>query len=527
MGGFFQRRQQVKNLQEEIRKLREDLNDLAIYLNDFLSFLPLPICDIAPSGLIVRVNKTFEDFSGYISIEIVGEHISEIFVEKSEVSDLLNISKKSGRVSGKELTLVKKNKERRIVDIYLAPRKDTQGNLTGFFVGIVDITASWRLQREMERKIYQRTKELENSRKALLNILEDTEAARVRAEEEKKKTEAVILNFVDGILVFNLKKELEIINPKAEEFLQIRRRDVLGKSMEALGKMSKLKPLMKILENDFKEVFRQEIALRKNLYLEVTTTFATYRKKRISFLVILHDITREKAIEEMKSQFVSVSAHQLRTPLSIIKWSLGMLLGGDVGEFTKEQKEFLQKTYQTNERMIKLVNDLLNVARIEEGRFVYQPKAVEFDQLVQKVFESLKDLAQKKNLKFKLVIKESKKPKVVKVDIEKITLVIKNLIENAIHYTPSGGEITVRVERQDKEVLFSVQDTGVGIPKDQQKRVFTRFFRGANVIKMETEGTGLGLFISKNIVEAHGGKIWFKSKENKGSTFFFTLPPLV
>jgi len=116
---------------------------------------------------------------------------------------------------------------------------------------------------------------------------------------------------------------------------------------------------------------------------------------------------------------------------------------------------------------------------------------------------------------------------VVKVDIEKITLVIKNLIENAIHYTPSGGEITVRVERQDKEVLFSVQDTGVGIPKDQQKRVFTRFFRGANVIKMETEGTGLGLFISKNIVEAHGGKIWFKSKENKGSTFFFTLPALV
>ncbi|MCD6271072.1 HAMP domain-containing histidine kinase, partial [bacterium] len=250
-------------------------------------------------------------------------------------------------------------------------------------------------------------------------------------------------------------------------------------------------------------------------------------KKRISFLVILHDITREKAIEEMKSQFVSVAAHQLRTPLSIIKWSLGMLLAGDVGEFTEEQKEFLQKTYQTNERMIKLVNDLLNVARIEEGRFVYQPKAVEFDQVVKQVFESLKELAQKKNLKFQLVIKKSKKPKVVKVDIEKITLVIKNLLENAIRYTPPGGEVTVRIERQDKEILFSVQDTGVGIPKDQQKRVFTRFFRGANVIKMETEGTGLGLFISKNIVEAHGGKIWFKSKENKGSTFFFTLPALV
>jgi len=259
----------------------------------------------------------------------------------------------------------------------------------------------------------------------------------------------------------------------------------------------------------------------------VTTSFATYQRKKISFFVILHDITREKAIEEMKSQFVSISAHQLRTPLSIIKWSLGMLLAGDVGSLTKEQKEFLQKTYQTNERMIRLVNDLLNVARIEEGRFVYQPKVVEFDQLVKKTFNSLKELAKKKNLTYKLVVKESKKPKVVKVDIEKITLVIKNLIENAIHYTPCKGKITVTVERKNKEVLFSVKDTGVGIPKEQQKRVFSRFFRGSNVIKMETEGTGLGLFISKNIVEAHGGKIWFKSKENKGTTFFFTLPALI
>jgi len=524
---FVRNKKHFKDLQEEIKKLRGDLNDLAAYLDDFSSFLPLPVCDVGPSGLIANVNRAFEELTGYDAIEITGEHISEIFVEKSEMSDLLSIAQRSKVVKERELTLIKKNKEKRIVDVYLAPRRDSEGHITGFFVGMIDVTTSKELQKEMERKIRERTRDLEESRKALLNILEDTEAARIKAEEEKEKTEAILLNFVDGILVFNLKKELELINPKAEEFLQVRRRDVLGKSMEALGKVSKLKPLMKVLENDFKEVFREEIALRKNLYLEVTTTFATYRKKRISFLVILHDITREKAIEEMKSQFVSVAAHQLRTPLSIIKWSLGMLLAGDVGELTEEQKEFLQKTYQTNERMIKLVNDLLNVARIEEGRFVYQPKAVEFDQVVKQVFESLKELAQKKNLKFQLVIKKSKKPKVVKVDIEKITLVIKNLLENAIRYTPPGGEVTVRIERQDKEILFSVQDTGVGIPKDQQKRVFTRFFRGANVIKMETEGTGLGLFISKNIVEAHGGKIWFKSKENKGSTFFFTLPALV
>ncbi|MCD5396470.1 MAG: ATP-binding protein [Candidatus Pacebacteria bacterium] len=525
---LFGKKTKIQNLQEQLRKLRDDLNDIATYLDDFIAFLPLPICDIGPSGLIVNVNRSFEELTGFDAIEITGEPFSEFFLEKVEINDLLNIASKGNALQERELTLIKKNKEKRLVDVSIAPRRDAQGNLTGFFVGIIDITQFKELQRKMEERIKERTKDLEKSRKALLNILEDTEAARRKAEEEKKKTEAIIMNFVDGILVFNLEKELELINPKAEEFLQVKKEKVLGKSIEALNKITKLKPLIKLLGKEFKEIFREEISPRKNFYLEVTTKFATYQKKKISFLVILHDISREKAIEEMKSQFVSISAHQLRTPLSIIKWSLGMLLAGDVGGLTKEQKEFLEKTYQTNERMIKLVNDLLNVARIEEGRFVYKPKVVEFDQLTKKIFDSLKDLAKKKNLSYELEIKKSKKPKIVKVDVEKITLVIKNLIENAINYTTKeGGRIKVTVERKNNEVLFSVKDTGVGIPKDQQERIFSRFFRGANVVKMETEGTGLGLFISKNIVEAHGGKIWFKSKENKGTTFFFTLPTIV
>jgi PAS domain S-box-containing protein len=526
---FFgsKREENIKKLREELQKTREDLNDLATYLDDFFAFLPLAVCDVGPTGMLINVNRAFETLTGYNAIEITGKHISEIFVEKIEVEDLLNLSQREGRIESKELVLIKKNKERIVTNVYFAPRKDKEKNLTGYFVGIIDITPLKELQQEMERKIKERTKDLEDSRKALLNILEDTEAARVKAEEERKKTETIFLNFVDGVLVFDLEKKLELINPKAEEFLEVKKEVVLGKSMEELAKIPKMEPLMKVLGKELKEIFRQELLLRKDLYLEVTTTFATYQKKKISFLVTLHDVTREKAIEEMKSQFVSISAHQLRTPLSIIKWSLGMMLAGDVGKLTKEQREFLKKTYQTNERMIRLVNDLLNVARIEEGRFVYQPKAVEFDELVERVFNSLKDLAQKKNLTYKLMVKKSKKPKVVKVDIEKITLAIKNLIENAINYTNPGGKVIVKVERKNKDLVLAVKDTGVGIPKDQQKRVFTRFFRGANVIKMETEGTGLGLFITKNIIEAHGGKIWFKSQENKGTTFFFTLPALI
>ena len=190
----------------------------------------------------------------------------------------------------------------------------------------------------------------------------------------------------------------------------------------------------------------------------------------------------------------------------------------------KEEKDLILKAYQTNERMINLVNDLLNVARIEEGRFVYEPKIVEFSEIVESIYNSLKDYARQKKIEFRLEISEGKK--IVKVDVEKISLAVKNLIENAIKYTPEKGRVEIFIKERKKkhELVFSVKDTGVGIPKDQQSRIFDKFFRGANVVRMQTEGTGLGLFITKNIIEAHGGKIWFKSQENKGTIFYFTLP---
>jgi PAS domain S-box-containing protein len=381
--------------------------------------------------------------------------------------------------------------------------------------------------KERTQALEEKTRELEESRKALLNILEDTEEARRRAEEERNKTQTIINTFVDGLLVFDAKNKLILINPKAEEFLEIKESEILGKSTEELKKNPQIKSLIEIIGEKIKDVFREELPISEDLILEVTTSSVLAGKRKIATLVILHDITREKRIEKMKSEFVSVAAHQLRTPLSIIKWSLSLLLEADSGEISPDQKDLINKAYLTNERMVKLVNDLLNVARIEEGRFVYQPKIVEFDELIKQIFDSLKELAQRKGLSFELKIEKSKKPKVVKVDVEKMALAIKNLIENAITYTDPGGKVLVKLKRKNGQVEFSVKDTGVGIPKSQQERVFSKFFRGSNVVRMETEGTGLGLFITKNIIEAHDGKIWFRSKEGEGTTFFFTLPTIV
>ncbi|MCX6764602.1 MAG: ATP-binding protein [Candidatus Nealsonbacteria bacterium] len=360
---------------------------------------------------------------------------------------------------------------------------------------------------------------------ALLNILEDVEDARIRAVEEKNKTLAIITNFSDGLLAFDEQQDLILINPSAEDFFEVKAPEVIGKSLLRLAEFPRLKGLIDFFIPEAKEIFRKELKVKEILILEVSIIHIKRGKEIFGNLVILHDITREKEIERIKSEFVSLTAHQLRTPLSAIKWTLKMILDGDLGKISKDQKEYLQKTYVSNERMIHLINDLLNVSRIEEGKYLYRPAFVQLDDLTQSVINSYKSELERR--KIKLVFEKSEKllPK-VKIDVEKINLVITNFLDNAVKYTPSKGEVKICLNfiSKNKEIEFSIKDSGIGIPDRDKKRLFTKFFRSENAVRMETDGSGLGLFITKNIIEAHGGRAWFESEVGKGSTFYFTLP---
>lgn len=258
----------------------------------------------------------------------------------------------------------------------------------------------------------------------------------------------------------------------------------------------------------------------------------TQREKeldRIAKLLVRRDLAlteaneRLVAMDKAKSEFISIAAHQLRTPLSGVKWTLKMMIDEDIGKLTEEQKTFLQRGYQTNERMIHLVNDLLNVARIEEGRLVYGQEEFQMQDLIIETLEVFQGNIREKQLNLEFKKPKEKLPK-IKADLEKIRLVLQNLIDNAIRYTPLGGKIQIRFEQKNNKLKVSITDNGAGIPKEQQSRLFSKFFRGSNVIKMDTEGTGLGLYITKNIIEAHNGQIGFESEENQGSCFWFTLP---
>ena len=380
-----------------------------------------------------------------------------------------------------------------------------------------------REKREKEfKELEAKTEELEGARKGLLNILEDVAKSRREVEEERNKTLAIITNFTDGLLVFDNQKQLSLINPQAESFLGIKSAKVLGKTLSSMSKMSGLKPLVNLLGKDINPVFREELKLHEDLTLEVSV-ISMPREKEAESLVVLHDTTREKLIERMKTEFVSIAAHQLRTPLSAIKWTLKMLLGGDLGKITKEQREFIGKTYQSNERMISLINDLLNVTRIEEGRYIHNPIWSNITKLVQSLINQYKDELNMRNINLEFKKPKKELPQVL-IDVEKVNLAVQNLLENAIRYNKLGGSIKISLKSNKKEIEFSIKDSGVGIPKKQEKRIFTKFFRAANVMRMETEGSGLGLFIVKNIIQAHKGRIWFESKEGEGTIFYFTLP---
>lgn len=232
---------------------------------------------------------------------------------------------------------------------------------------------------------------------------------------------------------------------------------------------------------------------------------------------------RLKEIDSNRTEFVSIVAHQLRTPLAGIKWTLDMLINGDIGEMTLEQKAQLMKILDTNERIIRFVTDLLSISRIESGRLEYKFSQVNLNQIAESVLLDIYPLSNKKQITVNFRAKGITLP-LVAADTDKIMAVFQNVLENAVKYCPVGGHVTLDIRNKGTEIQVSVSDDGPGIPKDEQKNIFKRFYRAPSAVKMQSEGSGLGLYLAKAIVEGHGGKIWFESEANRGSTFYFTIP---
>lgn len=260
---------------------------------------------------------------------------------------------------------------------------------------------------------------------------------------------------------------------------------------------SKLKEMLIDLDNSGKMLVRRDLALSR-----ANSRFAE--------------------LDQMKSQFVSTAAHQLRTPLTVLKWSLNELLEGDFGELTKDQKKLVEDVMIANKRLIKLVNGLLDVARLEEEKGGMNMQKQDIVSVVQDIGDQFKKVAEEKNIRFSF--ENPSKILLVNFDKEKIDIALTNLVDNAIKYTLPSGAIDLSIEEMEKDVQIAVADTGIGVPKEQASRIFGKFFRAHNAMLLETYGSGLGLSVTKDIVEKHQGTISFKDNEGGGSIFTVVLP---
>ena len=372
--------------------------------------------------------------------------------------------------------------------------------------------------------------------KNIRNLADNLEQKTIEVTGEKNKLDTIVTTVSDGIFVLDKKKNLVFMNRAAEKILQVKRSQMQDKSFEEV---------FSVQDYDNNKVIQEQLCPERDVEedqivfgpkdLKIMTTDGKESSIRLTSTVIREgedldigcicvfiDVNKEKELEEMKLDFVAMAAHELRTPLTAIRGYLSFLIEEVSKKLSPEESSWVQKAFISSSHLAALVENLLSVSRIELKSLKLESKNVQWEKLLHEAVSTFKTQADQKNIKLSLEIKE-KLPK-VSVDKFRISEVLSNLLANALNYTNPGGKVEVASWQENDSVVTSIKDTGEGIPESAIPRLFTKFFRVSGVLEQGSKGTGLGLYISKSIIDMHKGKIWVKSKLGIGSTFAFSLP---
>lgn len=340
--------------------------------------------------------------------------------------------------------------------------------------------------------------------------------------EESNKTHSMLSSINEGLIMVTTGQKISIINRKAKEIIGIPHHDspsLLDVIQALYGTFDFRGATDRVLASKQTESF-PEFTADGDTYKITASPVGEKDGDIVGVVFVFSDVTKEKEVDRMKTEFISITSHQLRTPLSSMKWFLEMLINKDAGELPEKAQGIVNDIYVSNERIITLVNDLLDVSRIEAGKMQNEPTPTNLIEFLKSMLSEAEQQFKKRNQTF-----EFRRPDTlprVMVDPKLVWQVLSNLLSNASKYTPEGGKISLELASRDDAVLCTVTDNGYGIPEFQQHRIFEKFFRADNTAKME--GTGLGMHIAQQLAEALGGKLWFESVEGKGTTFYFIIP---
>lgn len=489
-----------------------------------------------------RITFVNREIEGFPPEEILGAHITEWVYDKDAdafergVREILS----GGNLASLEIRGKDASDAILWYSVRLGPIKEN-GKTTGGMAICSDIT-----------HLKQTIEEMEDSKNAMLNLLEDIERARVISETAKGRNEAILLNMGEGLAVIDSEGILELANERLADILRVKAEDMLG---EAWQNALKFKyednrdvppgktPIQQAFDFKTRVATTPTITASMRYYLsrpldgkripvQVTASPVVVGGKVVRVIAVIRDVSKELELERTKTEFVSVASHQLRTPLSTVNWYTEMLLSGEIGEMNIKQKDYLNEIYAGNQRMIELVNALLNVSRLEVGAFIVEPKMVNLKDIVVEVLNENNKAIQEK----RLIVNLNLDPNIpeAEADPNLVRIILQNLITNAVKYTKSKIDISmalqegVKINPKDRTdlqgVLLKISDDGLGIPDSQKPQIFTKLFRADNARLKDPQGSGLGLYIVKSIIDQTGGEIWFDSEENKGSTFYVLAP---
>ena len=395
----------------------------------------------------------------------------------------------------------------------------------------------FELAQDSERKLEESNKFLEDTKYALINVLEDFSTEKQLVEQEKKKVEAVLASIGDAVFVTDISGHINLMNSVAEEYCGHRLTEARGQHYTRIFHfVSEDNP-----DVPYPDFVNQVVATRRIKELSDHVVLVKPNNERmpvsdsaapilnpegniVGCVVVVRDFTRERKLEQAKDEFLSVAAHQLRTPLGALRWGMELLLAGDIGPLTQKEKTMVGTYHQNILRMITLVNDLLDVSRIDQGRVRDEPVETDITALVEELIDFLNDEAKEKKVTIALDKGAIPLP-IIMIDKKHLSQVLENIMSNAIKYCKAdGGLVNVRLGQDTNYAKLEFEDNGIGIPPTAMKNLFTKFFRAENAVLNNTEGSGLGLYLAKKYVEKWGGSIEVRSELDRGTIVTINIP---
>lgn len=386
------------------------------------------------------------------------------------------------------------------------------------------------VNQEVEKRINLHTQQISQRYEMIIKEKsKDEEVVRKKYErvlEDKNETEAVVRSIAEGLVVVNAEGKVIMMNPAAEKILGVSSKDKLGKPIAENLKDEQLISLVKgspgQSDREIELISQQDET--KKIVRASSAVIENADGQTIGMVSVLSDITKQRELDKLKASFVTSVSHELRTPLVIMQKSLALLNDEFTDRLSESQTQFLTIIERNLKRLTLLINDLLDLTKLEAGKMKLNREIISIKKVIDESLEGLITWAQTKSITIEKIIPDNLPD--VNADPNRVIQVLNNIIGNAIKFTPHNGKITVEaLFRKDmNDVGISIQDTGIGIAKENLSKVFDKFYQAEERVATDISGTGIGLAIVKEIVELHGGKVWVESEKEQGTRFAFTLP---